>query len=386
MSENPSILDNIDLCHLIHRGGEADIYLVSGNSGKFILKWYRNGSAFETEVVEKLKCIRIPGTCRIRESGLRDGNPYLVYDFVEGVSSRDVGHIPVPVALGLLREVAQSLLALNAVGVHHGDLNPANVLLNRNPDKSGFPVQTTLVDFGIVGPGTPGYAAPERFQGRPASTASDLFSLGMLLYRWITGDDLIQASGYDEFQAETLKIDSTSVDEKLYASGDFTATEIAALSPLWKALLRQNAEERCEDFDELDEVAEIALGTLEVGEIKASVDAQKFAKALENQKPGGFPPDGSANGLDMAFPYEKRGIAHPKKKWKYMYLAVFGLILTLMAFFFIVGTNSSDIDETGNLLLKKSRNSVTMEPDSGLESQDSLPSTILKDLPTPSLD
>lgn len=386
MSENPSILDNIDLCHLIHRGGEADIYLVSGNSGKFILKWYRNGSAFETEIVEKLKCIRIAGICRIRESGLRDGNPYLVYDFIEGVSSRDAGRIPVPVALGLLREVAQSLLALDAIGVHHGDLNPANVLLSQNPDKSGFPVQTTLVDFGIVGPGTPGYAAPERFQGKQATTASDLFSLGMLLYCCITGEDLIQASRYEEFQAEILKIDSISVDEKLYASGNFTATEISALSPLWKALLRQNAEERCEDFDELDEIAEIALGKLEVGEIKVSVDAQKFAETLECKKMGGIPPDGSATGLDMAFPYEKQGIAHSQKKRKYFYLAIFGLILTLMAFFFIVGTNSSDIDETGNLLLEKSRNSVTMEPDSGLESQDSLPSTILKDLPTPSLD
>ncbi|MBO7106047.1 MAG: serine/threonine protein kinase [Fibrobacter sp.] len=386
MSENPSILDNIDSCHLIHRGGEANVYLASGISGKFILKWYCNGSAFETEVIEKLKCIRIPGIYRIRESGVRDGNPYLVYDFVEGENSRDVGRIPAPVALGLLREVAQSLLALDVVGVHHGDLNSANVLLSRNQDKSGFPVRATLVDFGIVGPGTPGYAAPERFQGRPASTASDLFSLGMLLYRWITGEDLIQALEYNEFQAEILRIDSISVDEKLYASGNFTATEISALSPLWKALLRQNAEERCEDFDELDEIAEIALGSFGVGEIKASVDAQKFAETLECQKPGRIPPDGLANGLDMAFPYEKRGIAHSKKKRKYMYLAAFGLILTLMAFFFIVGTNSSDIDETGNLLLEKSRNSVTMEPDSGLDSQDSLPSTILKDLPTPSLD
>ncbi len=386
MSENPSILDNIESSRLIHRGGEADIYLVSGNAGKFILKWYRNCSAFETEVVEKLKCLRIPGICRIRESGEREGNPYLVYDFVEGVSSRDVGRIPVPVALNLLREVAQSLIDLNAVDVHHGDLNPANVLLGRNPDKSSFPVQTTLVDFGIVGPGTPGYAAPERFQGRPASTASDLFSLGMLLYRWITGEDLIQAPGYEEFQAETLKVDSISVDEKLYASGNFTAREISALSPLWKSLLRQSDEERCEDFDELDEIAEIALNALGVGEIKASVDAQKFAESLKSQKTGGFPPEEPANGSDMAFPYKKRGSEPSKKKRKYMYLAVFGLILTLMAFFFIVGTNTSDIDETGNLLLEKSRNSVTMEPDSGLDSQDSLPSTILKDLPTPSLD
>ena len=386
MSDNPSVLDNIESCHLIHRGGEADIYLVSGNTGKFILKWYRNGSAFETEVVEKLKCVRIPGICRIRESGEREGNPYLVYDFVEGVSSRDVGRIPVPVALALLRKVTQSLHALEAVGVHHGDLNPANVLLSRNPDKSGFPVQTTLVDFGIVGPGTPGYAAPERYQGRPASTASDLFSLGILLYRWITGEDLIQASGYEDFQAETFKIDSMSVDEKLYASGNFAATEIAALSPLWKSLLHLNAEERCEDFDELDEIVEIALGALGVGEIKASVDAQKFAETIKCQKTGEIPPEASVNRQNMAFPYEKRGSTPSKKKRKYMYLALFGLILTLMAFFFIVGTNSSDIDETGNLLLKKSRNSVTMEPDSGLESQDSLPSTILKDLPTPSLD
>ena len=67
-------------------------------------------------------------------------------------------------------------------------------------------------------------------------------------------------------------------------------------------------------------------------------------------------------------------------------MAIFGLILIAMVFLVCVGTKSPDIDETGNLLLQKSRSLESVE--SGIENQfdsapDSVPPEMLEDLPTP---
>ncbi|WP_298769158.1 protein kinase [uncultured Fibrobacter sp.] len=388
MSAENSILDRAFSCRRLHGGGEADIYVISEGESEFVLKWYRKNAAFDSLLVEKLARLRIPGIYRVRESSTRDGKPYLVYDYVKGVSSLELGKIPVVVALCMLRSVANTLLSLDTEGIHHGDLNPANVLLSMSGKKTDFPLQTTLVDFGILGPGVPAYAAPERFQGKSATTSSDLFSLGMLLYRWVMGDDLILASGYDEFLAQSLKIDSIDIDKKLYESGSFSANEIAALSPLWRSLLRFDAGDRCEDFDELGELIEIALDTLGVGEVKASSEAMEFAEIRLEEKAGRNVSETSSEVSETAFPYKKQGVTRPKKRLKYCILAVFGLILILIVLFVVAGTKSSSIDETGDLLLERSRNleSATMESENGHEMRDTMPSTILMDLPIPASD
>ena len=67
-------------------------------------------------------------------------------------------------------------------------------------------------------------------------------------------------------------------------------------------------------------------------------------------------------------------------------MVIFGLILIAMVFVAYVGTKSPDIDETGNLLLQKSRSLESVE--TGIENQldsalDSVPAEMLEDLPTP---
>ena len=120
--------------------------------------------------------------------------------------------MPVAVALKLLRGVVQTLDALNKEDIHHGDINPSNVLLC----KSGNSLQTLVIDCGIVGPGALAYAAPERFQGKPASTQSDLYSLGMLLFRWIAGVDLLESDDYNNLAAQALAIEGLDISSRLY--------------------------------------------------------------------------------------------------------------------------------------------------------------------------
>ena len=356
------ILDKVSECALLHRGGEADVYGIVADGSEYVLKWYGKGARYDEDVVQKLKSLNMPGLYRIRESGIREKVPYLVYDFIQGVNSAEALPMPVSVAIALLRKVAQTLSALEKSGIHHGDLSPKNVMLSRI-GKELYPV---LIDCGIVGPGALAYAAPERIQGKAASTRSDLFSLGMLLFCWISGHDLLESKDYDSLVSQSASIDQTDVSEALYGMGSCDAQELSALAPLWKSLLRADPENRAEDFDELDELLEIALSTLGVGEVSLQTALQKYADSVFVGKSGPKFPASVLDAEKTAIPYRKQLLLPKKNKGKYFVWGLFGLILVLITLWLVLGRQTPDIDATGNLLLEKSRSldSVDLE-DSG---------------------
>ncbi|MGR4878564.1 serine/threonine-protein kinase [Streptomyces sp. LARHCF249] len=120
-----------------------------------------------------------------------DGHPWIVMELVKGGSLHDrlaSGPLPVADVLRLGLDLLSALRAAHAEGVLHRDVKPANVLLR--PDGSAV-----LTDFGIAALhgstgltstgvliGSPEYIAPERVRGEEGLAASDLWSLGMLLY------------------------------------------------------------------------------------------------------------------------------------------------------------------------------------------------------------
>ncbi|MFD3451498.1 serine/threonine-protein kinase [Streptomyces sp. NPDC058691] len=123
-------------------------------------------------------------------------HPWLVMELVTGGTFQDLiarGPLAPREAARIGRGVLAGLRAAHAAGVHHRDVKPANVLLR--PD--GTPV---LTDFGIAtlggSPrltttggliGSPEYMAPERIRGDEGNPASDLWSLGMMLYVAVEG-------------------------------------------------------------------------------------------------------------------------------------------------------------------------------------------------------
>ncbi|WP_167666644.1 serine/threonine-protein kinase [Micromonospora narathiwatensis] len=134
------------------------------------------------------------------EATLPDGSlvPYLVMELVEGHTLADRlagGPLAWPEAVRLAGQVAAALAAAHRIGVVHRDIKPGNVMLTETGAK--------VLDFGIAtlaGPrhplagqtgellmGTPAYFAPERMTPGPANPASDVYALGALLYRTLTG-------------------------------------------------------------------------------------------------------------------------------------------------------------------------------------------------------
>ncbi|MFH8855785.1 serine/threonine-protein kinase [Streptomyces rochei] len=186
-------------------GAEA---AVAGQPGETVaIKVLKEELASDPDIVmrflrERSVLLRLthPNIVRVRDLVVEGELLALVMDLVEGPDLhrylRENGPFT-PVAAALLTaQIADALAASHADGVVHRDLKPANVLLRQD----GGEMHPMLTDFGIArladSPGltrthefvgTPAYVAPESAEGRPQTSAVDIYGAGILMYELVTG-------------------------------------------------------------------------------------------------------------------------------------------------------------------------------------------------------
>lgn len=142
--------------------------------------------------------------------------PYLVMELVRGraiASIIDDGWIPSPVlALQIVACIADAMAAAHAAGVMHGDLSPANVYVDldsagyvRVLDFGSARIHGDEIDDGGMIAGTPCYMSPELAMGKPPTTATDIYSLGIILYELLSGDIPFDAEDVREVLLQHVK-------------------------------------------------------------------------------------------------------------------------------------------------------------------------------------
>jgi len=133
---------------------------------------------------------------------LADGRPYLILEYIEGPSLREVLHerggLPPAEMLTILEPLCDALHVAHDAGLVHRDVKASNVILARE----GGAIRPVLLDFGLVklidqiGPGltssrsmlgTPAAMAPEQMRGQPVDARTDIYALGLLTYHALTG-------------------------------------------------------------------------------------------------------------------------------------------------------------------------------------------------------
>jgi serine/threonine protein kinase len=207
------ISDRYRLVALIGRGGMGAVYraehvaigkpvalkILHGTLGqrKEVLQRFRR----EAEAASKLMHIH---TVQVFDYGHWRGLTYLVMEYLRGQDLASVirseGRLPWTRTTSIIAQVCDSLAEAHAMGIVHRDLKPENILL---VPRAGHPDFVKVVDFGLAKIrddkaaldttgdgallGTPFYMAPEQIRGDPVDARTDVYAIGGVLYRCLTG-------------------------------------------------------------------------------------------------------------------------------------------------------------------------------------------------------
>ena len=158
-----------------------------------------------------------PHILPIHDYGDVDGLPYIVMPWIAGETLEDIlaheGALPLQMTANCLQQIATALDYAHSQGVVHRDLKPANIFLT--PEQkiwvADFHLTAMLVEgntahMRLSKPGLLDYMSPELIMGKPIDQRADLYSLGALLYRMVTGVPLFQGQTLMKVATKHIKM------------------------------------------------------------------------------------------------------------------------------------------------------------------------------------
>jgi serine/threonine protein kinase len=147
--------------------------------------------------------LRHPRIVSVHEVGTAGTFPYFTMDYIEGSTLRSVVErrhtLPHEDAIAIVVEICRAVAHAHSKGIIHRDLKPENVMIDTEGDVfvMDFGLARAVEDTSLTQPGmvigTPFYMSPEQLGGQKLDERSDIYSIGLILYYCLTGDDLFRA-------------------------------------------------------------------------------------------------------------------------------------------------------------------------------------------------
>ncbi|MBI2894049.1 MAG: protein kinase [Deltaproteobacteria bacterium] len=214
------IADRYRILELIGRGGMGVVYKVEhvGMGKLMAMKLLHGELSRDREIVKRFKreaqaasLLKHINTVSIFDFGRADGLMYLVMEYIDGVDLgrmiRTMGPLPQARVAGLIAQSCGSIAEAHECGIVHRDLKPENMLVSQTRDKHDF---VKVLDFGLAKLresehqleitsagsliGTPYYMAPEQIRGETVDGRTDIYALGAMMYKTLSGSPPFSAS------------------------------------------------------------------------------------------------------------------------------------------------------------------------------------------------
>jgi class 3 adenylate cyclase len=244
-TEAPNAGDRIANRYCLERklgsGGMGDVYLALDelHGRRVALKLLRRQVAGNLVVVNRFRRearitaqLSNPHAVKVYDFGqAADGSLYLAMECLEGEAMNSLltreNHLPPQQVIDIAVDLLQVLAEAHGYGIIHRDIKPANIFLAKQP--LAGPVIVKLLDFGIAKLrdleateltasgdvwGTPRYMSPEQARGKTVDQRSDLYSLGVLMYKALTGTFPHEATNAAEMAFALLNDVTESPDKR----------------------------------------------------------------------------------------------------------------------------------------------------------------------------
>ena len=344
---------------------------------------------------------------------LDDGSMYLIMEFVEGQTLRELieaGPCPVLKAIKIAKQIGAALAAAHQIGIVHRDLKPENIMLSYGPQDEllikvlDFGVARIPVDFGrsqfpapleSVTPeaqveknhtqanmvfGTPEYMAPEQAMGAKVDASADLYALGIILYELLSANHPFNTSAELGILGEQLSKGAPPLRAKYPDLRVPKSLELCVSS-----LLKTEISERPKDASSLlYELERIAI-QIKKNEAKPKTLADTDAKLLDEHSLIGDP----IKKIKLNFAEATQSFdSHPLKRRKYALMGA--VLITILASSILIfsGNSNEDTEEQESTALGDKTSPSALAPSASELSKDnhqeaSQDSLVIEECPEP---
>ncbi len=223
----------------------------ASNEGNII-----NVNRFRAEA-SLLQSLNHPGIVNIYDSGTDNNDLFYVMEYVPGTLLSECERLSISKLFDIFIDITETVAYLHSKGIVHRDIKPSNIIVLPSVDRQGL--HSKLIDFGLARfcadgritskgsvVGTLHYLAPEILLGNPIDTRSDIYSLGVSIYKTITGEYPINSSNPEVLISMILQNIQNSVLKH-------SALVPQKLDNLISLMLMKNPSQRIQSIEEVTE-------------------------------------------------------------------------------------------------------------------------------------